>query len=60
MVSDIPFDVWLEIANYLSPHDRKGLYSVNHALFEIAMDERYKLVYFQYAKEIAANMDILM
>lgn len=61
MASDyIPFDIWLEIASYLSRDDCIRLYSVNRALFEISMDERYRLVCFRYPEEIAANLDRLM
>lgn len=59
-VDSVPFEVWLEVSTHLSPDDRKRLYSVSHAFFEICMDERYRLLCFQHPKEIAANLDLLM
>ncbi|KAF9484068.1 hypothetical protein BDN70DRAFT_872968 [Pholiota conissans] len=41
---DLPYDVWEHIATFLSSEKKKGLLSVNRALFDIAMDERYHSV----------------
>uniref|UniRef100_A0A8H7Y2P2 F-box domain-containing protein n=1 Tax=Psilocybe cubensis TaxID=181762 RepID=A0A8H7Y2P2_PSICU len=39
---DIPYEIWVQITQYLSPEEVKRLYPVNRSLFNIAMDERYK------------------
>ena len=39
---DIPYDVWKHITDFLPSDDVKNLLTINHALFNIAMDERYK------------------
>lgn len=59
MVPNIPFDIWLEIVSHLPEKDRKNLYSLNQALFEISMNERYKVVNFRYVKEITMNLELL-
>ncbi|KDR76197.1 hypothetical protein GALMADRAFT_225877 [Galerina marginata CBS 339.88] len=41
MVVDLPYDVWLHVASYLSSEEVKRLYSVNRVLFNIAMDLLY-------------------
>jgi hypothetical protein len=38
---DVPFDVWSHVASFLSAAHRQTLYSINHAFFVIAMEERY-------------------
>ena len=43
-MQDLPYDIWLLITEYLSEKQVRRMYSVNKALFNIAMDLRYKEV----------------
>lgn len=43
---ELSYDIWLNISRYIYKDQLKELYSVNRALFEIAMDERYREVSF--------------
>lgn len=43
-MQDLPYDIWLLITEYLSEKQIRQLYPVNKALFNIAMDSRYKEV----------------
>ena len=47
----LPFDIWLHIASFLPSSQLRNLYTVNHALFEIAMDERYKEIRFDFRSD---------
>ena len=42
---DLPLEIWLYIASFIPPDQLRKLYAVNHALFVIAMEERYKEVH---------------
>jgi F-box-like len=44
----LPFDIWLHIASFLPVSQLRNLYAVNRALFDIAMDERYKEIRFDW------------
>lgn len=55
----LPFEVWLKIASFLPRDDRQKLYTVNHSLFQIAMDERYRVQYFYFRNQILANLKYL-
>lgn len=59
MASDLPFDLWFEILSYLPSNDRRRLYSINHAIFEIAMDERYRELRFKDGRQILINLELL-
>jgi len=48
----LPFDIWLHITSFLPASQLRNLYGVNHALFEIAMDERYKEMRFDFRSEM--------
>ena len=39
---ELPYEIWLMIVDYLPIHHVRRLYSVNEALFSIALDLRYK------------------
>ncbi len=39
---ELPYEIWLMIVDYLPIHHVRSLYSVNKALFNIALDLRYK------------------
>jgi len=41
-MQEIPYDVWLIITSHLSSNEIIRLLPINHALFNIAMDERYR------------------
>ena len=43
-MTELPYDVWMLIVEYLPAHQVRRLYSVNRALFDIALDLRYKQV----------------
>ncbi|TFK65118.1 hypothetical protein BDN72DRAFT_962730 [Pluteus cervinus] len=45
---ELPYDIWLHIARFLPAEHVRRLYCVNHAWYDIAMDERYRSVSFQY------------
>ncbi|KAL0581331.1 hypothetical protein V5O48_000707 [Marasmius crinis-equi] len=44
----LPHDVWVQIASYISASQLEDLYSLNHALFDIAMNHRYQQISFSY------------
>lgn len=56
---DFPFEIWLHIAQFLPPDELQVLYTVNSALFNIAMDERCKLLRFRRRKKIIENVTLL-
>lgn len=56
---DFPFEIWLNIARFLSLEELQCLYSVNRALFSIAMDERCKLLRFRRRKKIIETVRLL-
>lgn len=41
---DLPYDLWYQIAQFIPRRELRNLYSVNRTLYDIAMDERYKLI----------------
>ena len=43
---DLPLELWMNITQFLSTEVVKDLYSVNRALYHLAMDERYREVNF--------------
>src|SRR6266540_823386 len=43
-MTELPYEIWLLIVEYLPDHQVRRLYSVNRALFNIALDLRYKAV----------------
>ncbi|KAJ7280171.1 hypothetical protein C8J57DRAFT_120430 [Mycena rebaudengoi] len=43
-VDGVPFEIWLHITEFMPPAEVRSLYGVNHSLFEIAMDARYKVL----------------
>ncbi|ESK93631.1 hypothetical protein Moror_1529 [Moniliophthora roreri MCA 2997] len=45
---NLPKDIWVHIASYVSPLQLEDLYSVNSAFFNIAMDQRYQQISFTY------------
>jgi len=40
----LPYDIWVQITSYLPDDEVKLLYAVNQALFDIAMNLRYREV----------------
>lgn len=42
----LPHEIWEEICSFLDSNETKGLYAINSALFEIAMNERYRDISF--------------
>ncbi|EDR06818.1 uncharacterized protein LACBIDRAFT_299710 [Laccaria bicolor S238N-H82] len=45
IVADVPYEVWQNIASFLTSQEVKNLYAVSRPLFLIAMEERYRCVY---------------
>ncbi|KAF8656955.1 hypothetical protein AX16_002310 [Volvariella volvacea WC 439] len=45
---NLPYDIWVHIAQYLSPVQLRDLYSVNQAFYDLAMNERYREVNLHY------------
>jgi len=43
-MTELPYDIWMLILEYLPAHQVRRLYSVNKTLFDIALDLRYKHV----------------
>lgn len=43
---DLPLELWMHIAQFLSTEVVKDLYGVNQALYHLAMDEKYREVKF--------------
>lgn len=41
---ELPYELWLQITQYLPGHAVTSLMSVNRSLYNIALDERYKVV----------------
>ena len=41
-MSELPYEIWQLIANYLPDEQVRQLYSVNRALLNIALDLRYQ------------------
>ena len=41
-MANLPFEIWLLIVQHLPAHQVRNLYSVNRALFNIALDLRYQ------------------
>jgi hypothetical protein len=48
MPTALPHDVWLHIAQFISPREIPGLISLNSLFFNLAMDSRYRQVSFAY------------
>ncbi|KAG7091038.1 hypothetical protein E1B28_010098 [Marasmius oreades] len=44
----LPQDIWLHIASFIPPLQLEDLYSVNHILFNLAMDQRYQQISLSY------------
>ncbi|KAG6864931.1 hypothetical protein C0991_006282 [Blastosporella zonata] len=59
MVSYLPFEIWSRIASFLSHECVKKLYSVNHALFEIAMEAKYHVALFRSPDEVLVALPLL-
>lgn len=38
----IPFEIWLQIKDFMGPESSSSLYSVNRTWFEIVMNARYR------------------
>ncbi|KAF8067925.1 hypothetical protein FPV67DRAFT_1494253 [Lyophyllum atratum] len=51
MVADLPAELWREVASHLPPECLRKLCSINRVFFELAMDEKYRDVYFEYSLE---------
>ncbi|KAJ7590889.1 hypothetical protein C8J56DRAFT_934147 [Mycena floridula] len=49
----LPYDIWCLIARFIEPLQLSGLFSLNSALFNIAMDQRYRSISFAY---LSVNM----
>ena len=45
IVADVPYEVWQNVASFLTPQEVKNLFAVCCPLFLIAMEERYRCVY---------------
>lgn len=62
LMQEIPYDVWRCIADFLPAEEVKGLYTVNRALLNISMDERYRVAYIGplYDKVTEKNLNRLM
>ena len=45
IAADVPYEVWQNIASFLTPQEVKNIYAVSRPLFSIAMEERYQCVY---------------
>jgi hypothetical protein len=43
-MANLPYEVWLQIVEHLPGGSPEELLGVNHILFEIAMDDRYREV----------------
>lgn len=56
---EIPFEIWLNISRFIPSDELQSLYAVNHALFAIAMNERYKVTHFDYRREMLRNVETL-
>lgn len=39
---ELPYEIWRHIASFVDSHTMRRLYSVNRALFDIVMNERYR------------------
>ncbi|KAF8806998.1 hypothetical protein BYT27DRAFT_7292709 [Phlegmacium glaucopus] len=48
VIENVPYDVWRHITSFLPPAEVKQLYTLNHSLLSIAMDERYKTANFGF------------
>ncbi|KAF9458167.1 hypothetical protein BDZ94DRAFT_144589 [Collybia nuda] len=56
---EFPFEIWLHISRFIPSYELQGLFCVNHALFNIAMDKRFKLLRFRRRKDIITNITLL-
>lgn len=56
---DLPFDIWVHITTFLPASQRCKLYAVNHALFEIAMDEQYRAMDLSHRPGITKTIERL-
>lgn len=56
---NIPVEIWLNIARFIPLDELLHLYSVNHVLFNIAMDARYRTINFEYHREMFENVERL-
>ncbi|KAJ7139977.1 hypothetical protein C8R43DRAFT_600575 [Mycena crocata] len=43
-VNRIPFEIWLQIRDFIGPADSSSLYSVNRTWFEMVMNARYQVI----------------
>ncbi|KAF8149935.1 hypothetical protein B0H34DRAFT_169112 [Crassisporium funariophilum] len=43
LANDLSYDIWLYITGFMTTNDVKKLYPVNRALFDISLNERYKV-----------------
>ncbi|KAG6830231.1 hypothetical protein H0H92_001671 [Tricholoma furcatifolium] len=59
MVIDVPFEIWNRIASFLPPADLRRLYSINHAFFEIAMKEKYRVVLLNNSDKVVQALRLL-
>lgn len=48
MHPQLPYDIWLHITRFIPALHLGQLYSLNSALFNIAMDQRYRQISFAY------------
>ncbi|KAK0215029.1 hypothetical protein IW262DRAFT_258577 [Armillaria fumosa] len=46
--STFPYEIWLNIAHFIPPLVLEDLFSVNSALFHLAMEQRYRQISFAY------------
>lgn len=42
MSVDLPYDVWLQIGEFLTPAQRRSLLSVNRAFLDLALNGHYR------------------
>ncbi|KAG6873336.1 hypothetical protein C0995_000195 [Termitomyces sp. Mi166 len=59
MFVNLPFEIWARIASFLPVQVVKKLYSLNHAMFEIAMKEKYRALLLESPGDILKALVIL-
>jgi len=63
MTTDLPFEIWREIASHLPGHLIRSrssrFYSINRAFFEIYMEKQYGLVSFTCPADMGRNLKYL-
>ncbi|KAG6909017.1 hypothetical protein DXG01_002403 [Tephrocybe rancida] len=57
---NLPFEIWSRIASFLQPECVKKLYSVNHAMFQIGMEEKYRLALFRSSDDLLRVIPLLI